>query len=165
VINATGFLHNESIMPERSLRDLSLEKFQQNFLINTIGPALVAKYFTPKLRQDKPSVFASLSARVGSIGDNKLGGWYSYRSSKAAHNMMIKNVSIEVSRRNKQAAIIGLHPGTVDSNLSKLFQKRVAKENLFSPDYSAKKLIQVIESVSSQDSGKILAWDGGNIEY
>lgn len=160
VIVATGFLHDNTMMPEKSLRELSQISFQKNFLINTIGPALVAKHFLPKLHKDQRSVFAVLSARVGSISDNRLGGWYAYRASKAAVNMFIKTASIEATRKQKNAIIVGLHPGTVASPLSQPFQKNVAPEKLFTPEYSAKKLMNVIQNLEINDSGNIFAWDG-----
>ncbi len=165
VIVATGILHDTNSLPEKSLKNLSVDNFQKNFLINSIGPALVAKYFIPKLHKNQRAVFAALSARVGSISDNRLGGWYAYRASKAALNMLIKTTSIEINRRQKQTIVIGLHPGTVNSKLSQPFQKNVPKEKLFTPEYSAKKLMTVIESIKTEDSGKIFAWDGKKIPY
>ncbi|MGB1428508.1 MAG: SDR family NAD(P)-dependent oxidoreductase [Cycloclasticus sp.] len=165
VIVATGILHDTNLMPEKSLRDLSVEKFQRNLLANTIGPALIAKHFLPRLQRKQRSIFAALSARVGSIGDNHLGGWYAYRASKAALNMFIKTASIEVARRQPKAIIVGLHPGTVDTNLSQPFQQRVPSEKLFTPDYSVKKLSSVLDGLSTEDSGKIFAWDGSEIPY
>ena len=109
------------------------------------------------------SVFAALSARVGSISDNILGGWYAYRSSKAALNMIIKNAAIEISRSNKQAIVVGMHPGTVDSHLSKPFQSRVPKHQLFTPEYAAEKLLHVMTALMPSDSGKCFAWDGKEI--
>ena len=163
VIVATGMLHDTELMPEKSLRDLSAEKFQRSFLANTIGPALIAKHFLPKLHRKQRAVFAALSARVGSIGDNRLGGWYAYRASKAALNMLIKTASIEVARRQPQTIVLGLHPGTVDTGLSQPFQRRVPSDKLFSTDYSAKRLISVLDGLSAEDSGKVLAWDGSEI--
>lgn len=164
VIVATGILHNGAdLQPEKSLRDLSAEKFQTIFNANTIFPALAAKHFLPLLHKDKRSVFAALSARVGSISDNHLGGWYAYRASKAALNMVINNASIEMARRYKQAIIVGLHPGTVDSSLSKPFQSHVKEGKLFTPDFAAEKLISVLEGVSPDDSGKCFGWDGQEI--
>ena len=163
VIVANGILHEETLMPEKSLRDLSAEKFHRVFEVNTITPALIAKYFLPKLNKEKLSVFSALSARVGSISDNQLGGWYAYRASKAALNMIIKNAAIEVGRRNKHAIIVGLHPGTVDSDLSKPFQGNVADEQLFTPEYSAEKLLAVLENLSVEQTGKCFAWDGKEI--
>ena len=163
VIVANGILHEETLIPEKSLRDLSAEKFHRVFEVNTITPALIAKYFLPKLNKEKLSVFSALSARVGSISDNQLGGWYAYRASKAALNMIIKNAAIEVGRRNKHAIIVGLHPGTVDSDLSKPFQGNVADGQLFTPEYSAEKLLAVLENLSVEQTGKCFAWDGKEI--
>ena len=160
VIVATGILHDEAMQPEKSLRHLNTENFEKNFLVNTIGPALIAKHFIPKLHKDRPTVFAALSARVGSISDNRLGGWYAYRASKAALNMLIKSISIEVARSRKQAVIVGLHPGTVDSALSKPFQAGVPDGKLFTADFSAEKLIAVLQSLTPEESGKCFAWDG-----
>ena len=161
---ATGILHNDSdIFPEKSIRDISIDKLQKVLLVNTIGPTLVGKYFIPFLRKDSRSVFAFLSARVGSISDNKLGGWYSYRASKTALNQIIKNFSIEVKRSNPCAIFVGLQPGTVKSYLSKPFEKNVKAEKLFTPHYSAEKLIKVINDLEVKDSGKIFAWDGEEI--
>ena len=163
VIVANGILHDDKLMPEKSLRDLSAEKFHRVFEINTITPALIAKYFLLKLNKEKPSIFVALSARVGSISDNYLGGWYAYRASKTALNMIIKNASIEIGRRNKKAIIVGLHPGTVASNLSKPFQSDIADGKLFTPEYSAGKLLEVLESLTPDQTGKCFAWDGTEV--
>ncbi len=165
VFVTTGFLHNGDIHPEKAIRDLSIEGFEQNFAINTIGPAMVAKHFLPIMRKNERSVFACLSARVGSISDNGLGGWYAYRASKAALNMVLKNLSIEAARRYKQMIILGLHPGTVDSALSKPFQGNVRDDKLFTPHYSAERLLDVIQNAKIENSGDIIAWDGQRIEY
>lgn len=159
IITTTGFLHNKQIKPEKSLREISKDQFQYLFMANAIIPALLAKHFLSKTDKNKPSVFAALSARVGSISDNRLGGWYAYRASKAALNMIVKTASIEMSRYNKQAIIVGLHPGTVDSPLSKPFQAHVKKDQLFSPKYSAQKLLDVIQSLNPEDTGKCFAWN------
>ncbi|MCI5048800.1 MAG: SDR family NAD(P)-dependent oxidoreductase [Rickettsiales bacterium] len=164
IIVTTGMLHDDEIMPEKSLKELSREKFEQLYVTNTIGPALVAKHFLPLLHRDKPAVFAAISARVGSISDNYLGGWYAYRASKAALNMVIKNISIEMARTHSQAVIVGLHPGTVDSNLSKPFQSHVPEGKLFRPEQSASYLIHVLDKLNMDDSGKCFAWDGAEIE-
>lgn len=166
VIVATGLLHDshQHILPEKSLRDLSADKFQQLFQANTITPALLAKYFLPKLNTQSPAVFAALSARVGSISDNHLGGWYAYRASKAALNMIIKTAAIELRRRNQQAMVVGLHPGTVDSELSKPFQGNVPEGQLFTPAFSAARLLDVLEALTPDASGKCFAWDGKEIQ-
>ena len=165
VIVATGMLHNNEFMPEKSLKELDKDKFQQLFAINTIAPAMIAKYFLPKLSKENTAIFAALSARVGSINDNHLGGWYAYRASKAALNMIIKNCAIELKRINKNALIVGLHPGTVASALSEPFQKSVATEKLFSAQYSVTNLLKVLEDLNISDSGLIIDYKGDKIEY
>ena len=164
VIVASGLLHDEETVPEKSLRDLSSEKFLKLFTINTVTPAIVAKHFIPRLSADTPAIFAALSARVGSISDNQLGGWYAYRASKAALNMVIKNLAIEAARRNKRATIVGLHPGTVDSALSKPFQSNVPEDKLFTPNDAAEKLCRVLAHLTPHQSGLCFAWDGQEIK-
>ena len=162
IIIATGLLGTE---PEKSLKDLSLDKFQDIFATNTFGPGLVIKHFAPKLKRDSRSVMAALSARVGSIADNHLGGWYAYRSAKAALNMIIRCTAIEVKRNNNNACIIGLHPGTVDTSLSKPFQGHVPNQKLFTPEYATGRMLEVINSVSTEDSGHVFAYDGEKLPY
>jgi len=164
VIVATGILCDNKIMPEKSLRDLSTEKFLRIFEVNTILPALIAKHFLPNLNRQSRSVFAALSARVGSISDNRLGGWYAYRASKSGLNMVIKNAAIEINRQNKKAVIVGLHPGTVDSNLSKPFQGNVPDGKLFTSDYSVKRLLGVLDNLTSESTGRCFSWDGKEVE-
>lgn len=164
VIVTVGLLHDENLKPEKSLRDLSADKFQRLFEVNTVVPALLAKHFLPTLNKNSPSVFAALSARVGSVSDNRLGGWYAYRASKAALNMVLKNAAIEIGRRNKLATVVGLHPGTVDSGLSKPFQGNVPEHKLFTPEYSAQKLLNVILRLTPEQSGRCFAWDGQEVE-
>ena len=163
VIVSTGILHEGAMMPEKSIKELSVEKFQRLFEVNTIVPAMIAKHFIPKLNKKKRSIFTALSARVGSISDNQLGGWYSYRASKSALNMILKNAAIETNRSNKKAIIVGLHPGTVESNLSDPFKKNVPEGKLFTPDYSTQKLLAVLSSLTIEQSGKCFAWDGKEI--
>ena len=128
---------------------------------NTLPTLLIGKYFLPKLNKNRISKFASLSARVGSISDNFLGGWYSYRASKSALNMIIKNFSIEINRTNKNSIIFGLHPGTVTSKLSDPFKNK--NKNYFSPETSADYLYNVIETKTKNDSGKIFDWNNQEI--
>lgn len=163
VIVANGMLHNTEVMPEKSIKELSRDKFQQVFEVNTIVPALIAKHFLPYLNRDDTSIFAALSARVGSISDNQLGGWYAYRASKAALNMIIKNAAIEMRRRSKNAIIVGLHPGTVDTNLSRPFHKNVPIDQLLTPHQSVEKLLDLLVSLTPDQSGKFFAWDGEEI--
>ena len=160
IIVATGILHSENFGPEKSIREINHSTMAKVMAVNTIGPALIGRYFIPLLRKDAKSVLAFLSARVGSISDNKLGGWYSYRASKTALNQIIKNFSIELKRTNPKAVVLGLQPGTVDSNLSEPFKKNVAKGKLFSPEQSREFLSDVIEKASIEDSGNLIAYDG-----
>ncbi len=166
VIVASGILHEgDAVLPEKTWRSLDAGAMAHVFRINTIGPALVAKHLLPLLPREGKSVFAALSARVGSIEDNHIGGWYAYRASKAALNMVIRTLSIEQARRWKEAVCIGLHPGTVDSALSAPFQSNVADGKLFTPDYSADRLLQVIDGATPDQTGQTLAWDGARIPF
>ena len=161
VIMATGILHDEAgLHPEKSLGDIDADKLRRVLDINTVGPALVMKHFLPLLDQERRSLFAALSARVGSIGDNRLGGWYAYRASKAALNMLIRTAALEMKRRNRHAIVVGLHPGTVDSRLSRPFQSRVPEGRLFTADAAASRLADVLARLEPADSGSCLAWDG-----
>ncbi|MGC6472864.1 MAG: SDR family NAD(P)-dependent oxidoreductase [Parvibaculales bacterium] len=165
VINATGLLHDPSrdIFPERSLRHLDMDQMQAVFAANAFGPALLIKHLLPKLPRQRPAVFASLSARVGSISDNRLGGWYAYRAAKAAHNMLVKTAALEAAHRYKQAVVVGLHPGTVETGLSEPFKGNVPAEKLFTPDQSAGYLLQVLSGLSASDSGKVFDWKGQEV--
>ncbi len=165
IIVASGLLQGEGIAPEKSIRDLSFKGFETSFMANTIGPAMTAKYFLPLLRRDRKTVFAALSARVGSISDNRIGGWYAYRASKAALNMVLKTLSIEYGRRFKQAVIIGLHPGTVDTDLSKPFQANVPEGKLFTAEFSTEKMLQVIDKVAPDDTGLLFDWAGEKVTF
>ncbi len=165
IIVATGILHENELMPEKSLRDLSAEKFAHLFAVNTTGPALVAKYFLPHLKRDERTLFAALSARVGSIGDNHLGGWYAYRASKAALNMAIRCAAIEMGRRYDQAIIVGMHPGTVESHLSEPFRSHVPEHKLFTSEESVRKMLVALENLTPKDTGKLVAYDGSVIEF
>jgi NAD(P)-dependent dehydrogenase (short-subunit alcohol dehydrogenase family) len=163
VIVATGLLHDDDLPPERALRDLDQTHLMRLFVVNAIGPALVAKHFIPLLPRDGRCIFTALSARVGSIGDNRLGGWYGYRASKAALNMFIKTLSIELARTRPEAICVGLHPGTVDTNLSKPYQRGIAPDRLFSPAQAAGHLLDVLAGLTTAHSGRCLAWDGNEI--
>ena len=163
IIVSIGVLHNESFMPEKRIEEVSSDQFLETIRINTLIPTLIARSFYKKLKKNDKSTLAFLSARVGSITDNRSGGWYSYRASKAALNMVIKNLSIELRRYNKELVVIGLHPGTVDSLLSQPFQKNLEDSKIFSADFSVLKLSSVIDSLDIDDSGKCIAWDGEDI--
>jgi NAD(P)-dependent dehydrogenase (short-subunit alcohol dehydrogenase family) len=160
ILICSGLLHDAERRPEKSLRELDAAWLQRNFAINSIGPALVLKHFLPVLRRDERAVCAALSARVGSIGDNRLGGWYSYRASKAALNMLIATAAIELKRTHPKALLIGLHPGTVDSPLSAPYQTNLREGQLQTPLQAAAQLLQVVESAAAGLSGRCLAWDG-----
>ena len=164
IIIASGLLHTEDFGPEKSIKDLEADNILKILSVNTVGPAIVGKYFLPLLNKNNKSVVAFLSARVGSISENKLGGWYSYRASKAALNQIIKNFSIEINRVNPQAIILGLQPGTVESNFSQPFKKNVKEGNLFTAQYSVSMLLNVINSSTTKDSGKLIGWDGEEIK-
>lgn len=170
VFVATGLLHFDDgngggITPEKTIRDLNLYQMEKVFKANCFGPTMVAKHFLPLLPREHKGVFAVLSARVGSISDNRLGGWYSYRASKAALNMMIKNSAIEMARKYKEACVIGLHPGTVDTALSAPFQGSVSADKLFTPAYSAACLVDIINNIHPSDTGCVYAWDGQKIPF
>ncbi|WP_034159491.1 SDR family NAD(P)-dependent oxidoreductase [Sphingomonas sp. ERG5] len=160
---ATGLLHEGDHGPEKALADLDPDWLARNFAINMIGPALLAKHFLPLMPKTGRTVFAALTARVGSIADNRLGGWHGYRASKAALNMLIRTLSIEERRRNSSSIVVGLHPGTVDTALSRPFQGNVTAGNLLTPDRAAVQLLDVIDGLRAPDSGKFFAWDGAEI--
>ena len=164
VIVATGILSNKAgLAPEKSYRQQTSEAFEKVLQINTIGPALIAKHFLPIMPRKQRAVFVALSARVGSISDNRIGGWHAYRASKAALNMLIKNYAIEQARRNEAFIAVGLHPGTVDTGLSKPFQSGLPDKQLFSAEQSAAYLLSVIEGLTPSDSGKVFDWAGKEI--
>ena len=159
---ATGMLHGPTGTPEKRLAGLRAEHMAASFAVNTIGPALALAHFAPQLAQGERSVVAVLSAKVGSIGDNRLGGWYSYRASKAALNMVVKTAAIELARTHPQAVVAALHPGTVDSALSAPFRGtkiwRPARD-------AAHDLLTVIDGLQPQDSGGFWAYDGQRLPW
>ncbi len=161
VVVATGLLHDADHGPEKALRDLDPVWLARQYAVNAIGPALVAKHFLPIMPRTGRSVFAALSARVGSISDNRLGGWYGYRASKAALNQLIRTLAVEDKRRNDRGIVVALHPGTVDTRLSKPFQQ--SGRDLFQPGRAAVQLLDVLDALKPGDSGKLFAWDGTEI--
>jgi NAD(P)-dependent dehydrogenase (short-subunit alcohol dehydrogenase family) len=161
---ATGILSTREAEPEKTYRRVDASGMAHIFAINTIGPALIAKHLLPLMDRKARSAVFFLSARVGSIGDNRLGGWHSYRASKAALNMLVRNFAIEMRRTHDDCCIAALHPGTVDTALSAPFQSNVAPGKLFSPQQSAEALLEVAMSLGPDDSGRAFAWDGAEIE-
>ena len=160
VICATGLLHDDAASPEKTWAALDPAAMARVLAVNTIGPALVAKHFLPILPREGRAVFAALSARIGSIGDNKIGGWVSYRASKAALNQVIRTFSVELARKNRDALIVGLHPGTVDTGLSKPFQRG---HEIVAPAEAAANLMRVLDGLTPADSGGQFAWDGARV--
>ena len=164
VIAATGMLTlPDGTGPERSYKQLDAHTMERVFRANTIGPALVAKAMLPMFDRNARCVFAALSARVGSIGDNGIGGWHSYRASKAALNMLVKNFAIEMGRTHKQSVIVSLHPGTVDTRLSEPFQSNLPDGQLTGPGDAARNLLSVIDGLAPQDSGFQFDWKGERV--
>eukprot|EP00435_Cladocopium_sp_Y103_P076850 s1_g589.t1 len=158
VIDATGLLHNENLKPEKSLAQLDGDQLAQLFAVNATGPALLLKHFLPILPREGKSVFATLSAKVGSIGDNQLGGWHGYRASKAALNQFVRTAAIELKRRKPEAICVALHPGTVATKLSDPFTNKRA--NVQTPEESASNLLTVVDGLSPEQSGGFFAYDG-----
>lgn len=166
VIVATGILSDgDDFQPEKSFRAQSGDAYARAFAINATGPALIGKHFLPLLPRRERAVFAALSARVGSIGDNRLGGWHAYRASKAALGMILRNFAIELGRSHPQAVITALHPGTVATPLSAPFTGANAGRTLFAPHEAAAHLLAVIDRLSPTDSGRLFAWDGQPIPF
>ena len=170
VINCVGLLHTETSQPEKALRQVETDFFLQNMQVNALAGLLIAKHIKPLLAKaershDNPVIFATISARVGSISDNQVGGWYSYRMSKAALNMGMKNLSIEWSRSLKEVCVVVMQPGTVNTQLSAPFQANVAEGHLFTPAYSAECLLEVLAGMSAEHSGSFVDWAGESIPW
>lgn len=163
--NFVGHLHGDGSLPEKSLRDFNKERFINSLSLNTVPCLEFAKLLGPKITASHDGIFMCVSARVGSIEDNRLGGWYSYRISKAALNMAIKNIALEWARVNQELKVFAYHPGTVDTPLSQPFQKNVPKQKLFSTQYAAEKLLDICRKKSSYESGSFIAWDGKLIPW
>lgn len=153
VLVATGWLHDEGRGPEKTYRQLDADAMLHAYRINAIGPALLIKHLVPRLHPNRPCRIGILSARVGSISDNRLGGWHSYRASKAALNMLIKNYAIELGRKRRGDIIVGLQPGTTDTALSAPFQRNVPEGHLQSPEFTAEKLVAVMQGLQPEHSG------------
>ncbi|MDD1509235.1 SDR family NAD(P)-dependent oxidoreductase [Pseudomonas sp. CNPSo 3701] len=164
VISTLGILHQDGAKAEKALSQLTLASLQATFATNAFAPILLLKHLLPLLRK-QPATFAALSARVGSIGDNRLGGWYSYRASKAALNQLLHTASIELKRLNPAATILAIHPGTTDTGLSQPFQANVPEGQLFEPAFSAERILEVTGAHGPDDSGSFWAWDNRPIVW
>lgn len=170
IVNCVGLLHTETTQPEKSLRQVETDFFIQNMQVNALAGLLIAKHIKPLLAKaersnDKPAIYATISARVGSISDNQIGGWYSYRMSKAALNMGMKNLSIEWGRALKDVCVVVMQPGTVNTQLSAPFQANVAEGHLFTPAYSSEALLEVLAGMSADQSGSFVDWAGESIPW
>jgi NAD(P)-dependent dehydrogenase (short-subunit alcohol dehydrogenase family) len=164
-INCVGVLHEGEMQPEKSLRQINGEQLLRYFQVNSVGAMLLFKYVQPLLKHPDRSILATISAKVGSIGDNQLGGWYGYRASKAALNMFVRNTAIEYKRTCPQAILVTLHPGTTNTRLSLPFQRNVPPEKLFSVDRTVSQLLTVIDGLESSDSGEFFSWDGSRLPW
>ena len=165
VINCVGILHEGTLQPEKNLRQINTDQLLRYFQVNSIGSALLVKHLLPLLKHGDRSIFATLSAKVGSIGDNYLGGWYGYRASKAALNMLMKTAAIEYSRKSPNTIIVLLHPGTTDTQLSQPFQRNVPPEKLFSTERTVTQLLAILKQVTPEDSGQFFSWDGSRLPW
>lgn len=165
VVHVPGLLHDDGMRPEKALARVDLAGLQRSFAVNAWGPLLLAQAVADLLPRASRSCFASLSARVGSIGDNRLGGWYSYRAAKAAQNQLLRTWSIELARTRPLATVLLLHPGTTATDLSQPFRAGVAPGQLFSPAYAASHLLELMLTRTSADSGAFLAWDGQTVPW
>lgn len=165
VINCVGILHQGEMQPEKSLRQINPDNLIRYFQVNSIGGVLLAKHLQPLFKHQEKNVFACISAKIGSIGDNRLGGWYGYRASKAALNMFMRTTAIEYSRRCPRTIVVTLHPGTTDTNLSQPFQRNVPPEKLFPVERTVKQLLSVITNLKPEDSGEFFSWDGSPLPW
>jgi len=165
VLYCVGLLHEDNLQPEKSLQQVQADHLLRYFQVNSIGAVLLAKQVLPLLKHGDRSVFASLSAKVGSIGDNQLGGWYGYRASKAALNMFMRTMAIEYSRKSPKTLVVMLHPGTTDTRLSQPFQRPVPPEKLFPVERTVAQLLSVIEALGANDSGEFFSWDGSRLPW
>lgn len=165
VIHAAGILHEDGIQPEKSLRQCERQALQRLFDVNSIGPLMVARAVIPKMSRKHAGHYAFLSAMVGSVTDNRLGGWYAYRASKTALNQFVRTMAIECRRTHSGLCLTAIHPGTTDTGLSRPFQSNVKPGKLYTPGQSAERIIDVVRSGSPEDSGRFVNWDGNPIPW
>ena len=167
LVNCAGVLHaaSQGLKPEKRLADVDAGALAHSFAVNATGPLLVARHFEHLLAHPERAVFASLSAKVGSIGDNRLGGWYAYRAAKAAQNQISRTLSIEWARSRRNVIVVSLHPGTTDTDLSRPFQANVPPDKLFDVTRSVRQLLAVIDKLQPEDTGQFFGWDGERIPW
>jgi len=166
LFNVSGLLHDQDgLKPEKRLAELDRAALHKSFAVNAFGPMLVSQRFLPLLNHSELAVLANMSARVGSIEDNRLGGWYSYRASKAAQNQFTRTLAVEAARSAKRLIVLALHPGTSDTDLSRPFQASVPRDKLFSRERTARQLLEIIQGAGPEDSGRFIAWDGKDIPW
>ncbi len=165
VMNVAGILHDQGLGPEKRIEDLDWHALQRVFAVNALGPAMMLRHFLPLMRGQDRAVFAAVSARVGSIEDNRLGGWYAYRASKAALNQFLKTASVEAGRRFRNVIVAALHPGTTDTGLSEPFQANVPEGKLFSTEFVAERLVSIVEGFGPEDNGCFRDWDNQPIPW
>ena len=165
LVYAAGLLHSDTLFPEKRLEDLSAHAMGQAFSVNATGFGLLVQVLIPWLRHKELKRIAAISAKVGSITDNRLGGWYAYRSSKAALNMLVRGLSVELPRRCKPIACVALHPGTTESALSEPFRQSLAQLTVHSPAETAANLFAVLKGVTDDDNGRFLSWDGSELPW
>jgi len=165
VINAAGILHEHGLQPEKSLRQCQQDSLMRLFQVNSVGPLMLARAVIPLIPKNRPGHFAVLSAMVGSIGDNRLGGWYGYRASKAALNQFMRTLAVECRRSHPQLCITAIHPGTTDTSLSQPFQANVRPGKLYTTSQSAARILQVVSAARAEQSGHFINWDGTPIPW
>jgi NAD(P)-dependent dehydrogenase (short-subunit alcohol dehydrogenase family) len=165
VINCVGVLHTSTMQPEKRLQQINTDQLLHYFQVNSIAMILLAKHLQPLLKHRDRAIFASLSAKVGSIGDNHLGGWYGYRASKAALNMFMHTAALEYKRTCPRAIVVSLHPGTTDTPLSQPFQRNVPPEKLFPVERTVQQLLAVLDRLEEADSGEFFNWDGSRLPW
>lgn len=165
LVCTVGLLHGDGQMPEKKLAELDPEQLSRYFTVNSIIPALVLKTFVPLMPKSEPGRIAILSAKIAGISDNRLGGWYGYRASKAALNMLIKTAAIELGRSHRKTALIALHPGTTDTPLSAPFSEKLPADKVFTPALTAERLCAVIDGLTPEDSGRFVHWDGSDLPW
>jgi NAD(P)-dependent dehydrogenase (short-subunit alcohol dehydrogenase family) len=165
LVNCAGLLHDAALRPEKRLEDTDPARLRRVFEVNAFGPLLVAKHVLPLLRHPQPAVLANVSARVGSIEDNRRGGWYAYRASKAAQNMFTRTLAIELQRRAPRVICVALHPGTVATGLSGPYRTGLDPDRVFTPGHAAQQLWAVIRALEPEDGGRFLDWAGKPIPW